>query len=225
MRINHVFIGCAASFGCELAAGACAWARKAEAQSAKATRGKSTKFFMPGRIHRPLATLQNASMNASMKTPINASINALIDGALEYILQSQFKNHLTYSYIGMYRSDYGESRNHLRSLQRRGRAPPPPNPHLPGCGRAPGGRNRGGRRPRSAFGFEAPWSFAPGGPGARAPQRPSSPLPHQRPGAQAHARLDRDLRALLASPVATREGARRGASESQTPIAVTGPAG
>src|SRR5271157_2338469 len=135
MRINHVFIGCAASFGCELAAGACAWARKAEAQSAKATRGKSTKFFMPGSIHRPLATLQNASMNASMKTPINASINALIDGAPEYILQSRFKNHLIYSHMGMHDFNHGESRNYLRPLQRRRRASPPPDPHLPGRGR------------------------------------------------------------------------------------------
>ena len=54
--------------------------------------------------------------------------------------------HLTYSHIGMYCFDHGTSRNHLRSLQRRRRAAPPPDSHLPGRGRARRGRNRGGRR-------------------------------------------------------------------------------
>jgi hypothetical protein len=51
MRINHVFMGCAASFGYELAAGA--WAQRAAAPNNKAAKTIKTGFFMPGSIHRP----------------------------------------------------------------------------------------------------------------------------------------------------------------------------
>src|SRR5581483_9688576 len=107
-------------------------------------------------------------------------------------------------------SPHASRLHYLRRLQRRRRTAPPRNPQLPCPPGAPRRRNRGVPRSRATFRFQTSARLKGSRPGPRPPGRQTNALPNQRGRHPPTARMDGNIRPLLASPVEPRQGARRG---------------
>src|SRR6266550_4849992 len=98
-------------------------------------------------------------------------------------------------------SVHGTRSYHIGRLQRGRRAPSAGNIELSRGKGASGRRYCGNPAPGAAIRVKAPSRSTKRGPGARAPQWPAEAVSNQRGGDPAFARVEQDVRALLATSV------------------------
>src|SRR3984885_8648334 len=125
-----------------------------------------------------------------------------------YIIHRRCRFSLTHSYIGI-QCSCAPRRDHIRSLQPRGRASTAGNPKLSRAEGTAGGRHCEVLEAGAAFSLETSASSQGCGIGACAPGRTKNAVSNQRRGDPAAARMDQYIRTLLDSAVESHKGTSR----------------